>query len=210
MQATSVSVPEKATKGKETRERILLRAAEIFNDKGYFGASMNDLVAATGLTKGGLYNHFESKEALAMEAFDYSLQLYRERFAEAIEGKSNAVDRLLAVIDMTRRGATDPAVPGGCPLLNNATASDDALLFLRERARNAMDRWRSAVARIVEAGIASGQIRADVDPADVASWLIGSLQGGTLMSRLYQDPMHSWRAADYLDRYVEEKLRAKA
>jgi AcrR family transcriptional regulator len=72
-------------KGDETREKILMRAARLFNEKGYFGASLADLMEATGLKKGGLYNHFESKEKLALEAFDYAIDVYGLRFEEALK-----------------------------------------------------------------------------------------------------------------------------
>ena len=66
-------------KGVLTRERIVHLAAPVFNKKGYAGASMADNLAATGLQKGGIYNHFESKEQLAVEAFDYAIEMMIER-----------------------------------------------------------------------------------------------------------------------------------
>ena len=48
---------------------------------GYVGASMRDLVDATGLEKGGIYNHFGSKEQLALEAYDYAMNLVDGRLA---------------------------------------------------------------------------------------------------------------------------------
>ena len=54
-------------RGERTREHILEQAAGLFNRKGFAGASMSDVMAATGLQKGGIYRHFESKEALAAE-----------------------------------------------------------------------------------------------------------------------------------------------
>src|SRR5689334_2823770 len=129
-------------KGAQTREKILLRAARLFNEKGYFGVSLADLMQATGLKKGGLYNHFESKEKLALEAFDYAIGLYRRRYEEALVGKTHAADRLLAIVDVMRKNITNPPVSGGCVLMNAAIESDDAFPALRERARKAMDSWR--------------------------------------------------------------------
>jgi TetR/AcrR family transcriptional repressor of nem operon len=58
------------SKGDETRERIIARAAPLFNQRGYAGAAMSDIMAATGLEKGGIYRHFGSKESLAHPSFD--------------------------------------------------------------------------------------------------------------------------------------------
>jgi len=60
------------TKGEQTRRKIVEAAAPIFNQHGYEGSSLNALMEATGLKKGGIYRHFASKEELAAEAFDYT------------------------------------------------------------------------------------------------------------------------------------------
>ena len=69
------------TKGAATRQRIVELAAPVFNQRGYVGASMRDLVDATGLEKGGIYNHFGSKEQLALEAYDYAMNLVEAELA---------------------------------------------------------------------------------------------------------------------------------
>lgn len=196
-------------KGEDTREKILMRAARLFNEKGYFGVSLTDLMRATGLKKGGLYNHFESKEKLALEAFDYAIGLYRKRYEEALAGKTHAADRLLAIVDVMRRNITDPPVPGGCVLMNAAIESDDAFPALRERARKAMDMWRKLVRRTVEAGLASGEIRSGIDPEQTATLLIGTIEGGVMLSKLYKDPVHVLRAADHISRYIIDNIRLR-
>ncbi len=60
------------SKGEATRQRIIALAAPLFNQHGYNGCSLNDIMEATGLEKGGIYRHFESKEELAAEAFDFA------------------------------------------------------------------------------------------------------------------------------------------
>ena len=71
------------TKGERTRLEIVRNAAPLFNTKGYEGTSLSDLMAATGLQKGGIYRHFASKEELAGEAFDYA---WRRAFEKRLEG----------------------------------------------------------------------------------------------------------------------------
>src|SRR6516165_614441 len=81
-------------KGEHTRQEIIREAAPIFNRRGYDGAALSDLMKATGLEKGGIYRHFDSKEALAAEAFDYA---WEEAFQERVRDLgsiSGSVDRL--------------------------------------------------------------------------------------------------------------------
>src|SRR4051812_15970637 len=107
-------------KGEKTREVILGRAAELFNMQGYAGSSLSDIMDATGLQKGGIYNHFESKDDLAVAAFEYAFNLVSERMADAIRGTKPGVDRLLAIIRFFDGYYESPPVRGGCILLNTA------------------------------------------------------------------------------------------
>ncbi len=57
-------------KGEQTRLEIIRKAAPIFNQRGYDPAALSDLMRATGLEKGGIYRHFESKQQIAPESLD--------------------------------------------------------------------------------------------------------------------------------------------
>ena len=195
------------TKGERTRARIVERAAPVFNQRGYAGASMRDLVAATGLEKGGLYNHFGSKEALAVASFDHSVAVQRDRLAHARASATNAADQLVAIIAAFGVWASDPAVPGGCPIMNTAIETDDGHPELRDRARQSMTLWHRLIGRIVKDGIAAGTLAADTDPYVLAALLTSSLEGALMLSRLYEDPAYTDRVVDHLVAHVET-LRA--
>ena len=144
------------SKGEQTRERIVARAAQLFNRQGYFGSSLSDIMRETGLEKGGIYNHFASKEQLALEAFDYAAGLLRQRMKTALAEKHDAVDRLIALVSVFQSITDDPPVLGGCPILNTAIEADDAQPALRERAFNVMQEWCETISRIVSKWIARG------------------------------------------------------
>ena len=191
------------SKGEQTRERILASSAQLFNRQGYFGASLADIMRETGLEKGGIYNHFSSKEQLALESFDFAYGLIQERVRHALSGKFNAIERLLAIVSVFQGIVEDPQVAGGCPILNTAIEADDANEVLRDRARSAMDNWRTTIHRIVNKGIERQQIRPGVDADEVASILIATLEGAIMLSNLYKDPLHIQRAADHIAHYIE-------
>ena len=189
-------------KGEQTREMILERAAELFNQQGYFGASLSDLMRETGLEKGGIYNHFRGKDELALEAFDYACKVVWQSVEEELAGKVNAADRLLAMLVAYRRLIEDPPFAGGCPLLNTAVESDDAHPALRERTREAMTRWRKWIQKTVSHGIAAGEIRPETDADTLASIVIATVEGAVMLSKLYDDPVHIHRAVDHLTGYI--------
>lgn len=195
------------TKGEETREKILQQAASLFNEKGYSGASLSDILRVTGLQKGGIYNHFESKEQLAVEAFDYAISQVSHRFTQALIGRKNAIDRLLAIVSVFNNYQAAPPISGGCPIMNTAIESDNANPVLRVRARHAMDTFRGSVRDIVSFGVARGEVRAGTDPEEVSTVMIALFEGGLMLSMLYQDPVHLNRVSDYMMRYIENSLR---
>jgi TetR/AcrR family transcriptional repressor of nem operon len=190
------------SKGKQTRERIVALAAPVFNTYGYSGTSMAELTKATGLEKGGIYNHFASKEALALAAFDYAVAVIGERFAAALANKEGAVARLRAIVDVFADYIDNPPVAGGCPILNTAVEADDTELPLRERAQAAMTDLQKLIGATVKRGVASGELRADVEPRRVAAICTATLEGAIMLGRLYQDATPMRYAVEHLNGYI--------
>src|SRR5258707_8692591 len=165
------------SKGQKTRERIVAEAANLFNQRGFEGSSMSDVMAATGLEKGGIYRHFSSKEELAAEAFDYAWKSVFETRIHDLEQVPNSIEKLKRFIVNFINGR--PAVPGGCPVLNTAVEADDGNLLLRDRVRAAWREWRDYLAEIVAAGAKRKKNlpegRAEENAAPVFFFLLGGL-----------------------------------
>ncbi|GLV60294.1 TetR family transcriptional regulator [Dictyobacter sp. S3.2.2.5] len=193
-------------KGEQTRAMILAQVAPLFNQQGYSGSSLSDIMRQTGLEKGGIYNHFKSKEQLALQAFDYSYALLDQRIRAVLADKKHALERLYALLSYFQDLADDPPVPGGCPILNTAIESDDAEPALRDRARAAMDQLRSTFRRIISKGIEREELRPGIDVETWTSAMIAALEGAVMLSRLYQDTSHMSRTVAYLRHCIERDL----
>jgi TetR/AcrR family transcriptional regulator, transcriptional repressor for nem operon len=191
------------SKGEKTKEKILHQAAELFNQQGYAGSSISDIMRVTGLQKGGIYNHFKSKDELALLAFDYAIAQIREHYRVALKSKRHAIERLQAIIDVFRSYVDNPIIKGGCPLLNTAIESDDTHPALRDRTQQAMNSWRDMICRIIQKGIERSEIRSGVDADEVATILIATLEGAVMMSKLYGDSIHLERAINHLNKYLK-------
>jgi TetR/AcrR family transcriptional repressor of nem operon len=195
------------TKGEQTRNEIVRKSAPLFNQKGYEGTSLSDLMKATGLQKGGIYRHFSSKEELATVTFDYSWGKAVSGRLEGVAEVSDCVNRLKKMIDNfveLRSGL----VPGGCPLMNTAIEADDGNAALRTRARKALESWTLRLSRITVEGIKKQQINHRVDPLKLSQLIIGSLEGALLISRLQKndEPLRAIR--QHLTEYLEQNVRA--
>jgi len=192
-------------KGEQTRQEIIRKAAPIFNQRGYDGAALSDLMRATGLEKGGIYRHFSSKEALAAEAFDYAWRETLDARIRDLDTIPNTVDRLKQLIAnfVERRGI----IPGGCPLLNTAVDTDDGNSVLRERARKALRGWRAYLVSLISAGIKAREIRPRVDGKKVATLIISSLEGAIMLHRLERNEESLRAIQAHLDAYLEAEVR---
>ncbi len=169
-------------KGDITRQRIIEQAAPIFNQRGFAGCSMQDIMEATGLEKGGLYRHFESKEELATEALRYALARSVRTRTEDLEHIPSALAKLRFAVQ--RFVETPSLMPGGCPLMNTAIDSDDGNPALRALAETGLSNWKKRLMIIVNAGRRSGEIRADVEARQVANTMIATLEGALMISRM--------------------------
>lgn len=195
------------TKGEQTRQDIVRKAAPLFNQKGFAGTSLADLMDATGLQKGGIYRHFASKEELAAEAFDYAWQRAVRGRLEGLEELPNSVDRLKKMVGnfVEKRSGL---VPGGCPLLNTAVEADDGNPRLRARARKALRAWTARLSMVVADGRKKREIRPDIDPLKLSQKIIGSLEGALLISRLTASDAPLREVRRTLDEYFEQNVRA--
>ena len=169
-------------KGEATRQRIITEAAPIFNQRGFDGCSMQDLMQATGLEKGGLYRHFANKEELASEAFRFALAQNVKVRTEHLDEIPNSINKMKKVVQLFVD--LPSAIPGGCPLMNTAIDADDGNEALRDLARKGIQDWRARLTRIIEAGIKANEIRRSTDPRRIANTLIATLEGALMISRL--------------------------
>lgn len=190
-------------KGEQTRRRIVAQAAPVFNIYGYSGTSMAELTRATGLEKGGIYNHFPSKEALALASFDYAVALVSERIAAALTPKDSAVERLLTLLAFFASYIDDPPVAGGCPIVNTAIEADDTDPALRARAQAAMTDLQKLIGATVKQGVAGGELRPDSDPRAVAAVVTATIEGAIMLGRLYRDSAQMEHVVAHLTDYIK-------
>ena len=192
------------SKGRETRERIVRETAPLLNKQGFLSTPLADILKAIGLEKGGFYHHFASKEDLVLEAFEHATAQAAARFQAVMQDQVGAVAKLKSMVEAYRTyKITQLLEGGGCPILNAAVESDDGNARLRDAARLAMDRWRGVINRVLGAGIASGEVRPEVDPDKTSTWVISAIEGAVMMSNLYKDPVFLNRALDQLLIYVD-------
>ncbi|MCM3173674.1 MULTISPECIES: TetR/AcrR family transcriptional regulator [Paenibacillus] len=193
-------------KGQITKEHIIRESASLFNTKGYTGASLSEIIERCGIRKGGIYNHFESKDEIALAAFDYSVSQMLQFHSQALEGVVRAKDKLLAICGVYIEMMENNTLEGGCPLLNTAVESDDAHPLLKERAQYAMKNLLDELAHILKEGMEQREFRADLELEEVSSNIIAIIEGGIMLSKLYEDSKYVRYAVKHITEFMDDRL----
>ena len=179
-------------------------AAPIFNQHGYAGSSLNALMEATGLKKGGIYRHFTSKEELAAEAFDYTWEAAWNARLLHVDEKANGIEKLKQLI--TNFVEHRSPVAGGCPILNTAIDADDGNPVLRARVAKALRSWVTRLQVIVEQAQEQGETRRGVDSKAVATLIVAALEGALMMSRIQRNDEALRRVQSHLNTYLDREV----
>lgn len=194
------------TKSEKTKQFIIEKSAPLFNKKGYAGTSMADIMTATGLAKGGVYGHFQSKDEIAAAAFEYSLNKVRKDLLAAINQQASAIGKLHAILGFYKNYTRKPPVEGGCPILNTAVDADDAYPFLKKKAKTALNEMLQGLRNIIQLGIANGEFKQTVDAGKTAEMIFAQIEGGIMMAKVSDNVNLLNSVLDNLKSYIQDQL----
>jgi TetR/AcrR family transcriptional regulator, transcriptional repressor for nem operon len=195
-----------AVKAPEATRRKLLEAAfGEFYANGFQGGSLNHIVETAGATKGAVFHHFESKQALGYAVLDELIgPLLLQRWLEPVQGSD---DPLTDIQRAFSRYVTEDISSGmwvqGCPLNNLAQEMSPLDPGFHERINRLYALWREHYSAALERGIAAGTVKPATNPRDVAATIVAAQMGIWGSGKSSRDKQVMWRAADGLCAYLE-------
>jgi len=171
---------------KRTRERLLQAAFREVRRSGFRSAAINTILAATNVTKGALYYHFDGKEALGYAIVDEIIvKLVRDRWLRPMLSDGQPIDILAGIV---RRIPTRPAdIRESCPLLNLAQEMSPLDEQFRKRLERLFLAWQEGVATLLRKGQSQGTVRRNLNPDEAASFLIAMVEGYASLAKNAQD-----------------------
>ena len=190
-------------KGEGTRERILLAARHAFAERGYDGASLNDVIRSAEITKGGFYFHFPSKADLALAVIDETKLRVQDEILAHVRGETG-IERLVGLIE----GAF--AICDGGDEMEAISRLVDALLRDEQTAgavQRPWEQWEQVAAELIRQAQAEGDVPAEIDPDASATIAVGTYFGLELMHR--DDPARMRELRDPYTEFVLTALRAR-
>jgi TetR/AcrR family transcriptional repressor of nem operon len=167
------------------REQIVDAAYEQFHKHGYNAAGVKLITDSAGVPKGSFYNHFESKEALALVVMDrYGESRHFDKLAD---GSKAPLARLRDHFEALAEDVEDFGYERGCVYGNFSTEAADHIPAIREGLIAAFDLWTDAVADVIREAQADGSVRPDQDPRALARFLINAWEGAIVGERAAKD-----------------------
>ena len=169
-----------------TRGRLLQAAFREIHRSGFQSAGIDTILAATNVTKGALYYHFESKEALGYAVVEEKIAtLTRDRWLHPMQCEGEAIDILIGIV---RGLPTRPAdVRQSCPLLNLAQEMSPLDEQFRKRLERIFLAWQEGIATLLRRGQSQGTVRRDLNPDETASFLVAMVEGNASLAKNAQD-----------------------
>jgi TetR/AcrR family transcriptional repressor of nem operon len=170
------------TKAERTKQFILETAAIMYNEKGLAGTGVDDILAATQLTKGCLYSHFENKEDLTLQVADYLLQKSCDGMKRLLSGSGTVKERIFAYLDFYKLPLR-PAIQGGCPMFNMAVESDDNLPVIKRKVSEAFIKTQKFLTGLLAEGIQRKEFDASLDAEAFSFKVLAATEGATVICR---------------------------
>jgi|GEM_PF-132910 len=165
------------------KEQIIHESMRLFSLHGFLNTSMRDILEAANTSKGGFYNHFKSKEDLLFAVLGEARRLWKERSLAGLDQTGSAIEKIKKFLTNYRDnylGDRD-SIPGGCIFVALAMELADQKPHLAREVSAGMSGLKRMILRILKEGIASGEIRENVNAQAAAELIFSGLLGASLI-----------------------------
>jgi AcrR family transcriptional regulator len=193
-------------RGDRTKRAILAKAVDIASAEGLEGLSIGRLATDLGVSKSGLFAHFGSKQDLQLETIDAASEIFKEQVWAPVARADPGLPCLVALIDSWFEYFRQGPFTGGCFFSNAHHEFDSRPGPVHDRIAEQKQRWMDAIVAYVRSAQDRGELRAEIDPEQLAFELDAM---GVLANSLWQ-LNHDPRAFDRARTAVRTRLHEAA
>jgi TetR/AcrR family transcriptional repressor of nem operon len=172
--------PRLTAKGARTRTRIVEKAAALIHERGVAGTTLEDVKLAAEVSGSQMYHYFPDKNELVQAVIDYQANTIVHHQGMALRS-ANGVE---AWRNMVITAAKHTQAKGGCPLGSLAGQLAESDPEARALIAAGFEQWSAAIGDALRSLHADGKLPSDIDPDDLATTLLATLQGGTLLAQV--------------------------
>lgn len=190
--------------GSATRQSVIDKSLQIFSVKGFYNASINDILDATGLTKGGFYGHFASKEDLWIAAYEQAVKTWKGIVFRGVRDVADPIERIMKTIENDLRDYIGLEVfAGGCFFFNSLVELSGQSSSLSSRVLRGFEDFSRLLASWLEEADGKGLLRPGLDLKAVADFLVTSINGAAALYAAARDPRILRQTVQQLRLYLD-------
>ena len=171
------------------RDHLVASALEALHRQGFNGSAVQDITDAAGVPKGSFYNYFESKEALALEVIDRYGEEVRALAGVLSDESISPVERLRRYFALVATKFAARNYERGCLIGNLSTELADQSRLIRDRLSSNFAVWSRPIETCIRDGQKAGEISRDMDARVLADFLLNSLEGAMLRTKVEKDSL---------------------
>jgi AcrR family transcriptional regulator len=191
-------------KGPTTRARIIDDAIRLVSVEGLAGLTIGRLAERTGMSKSGLFAHFESRESVELAVLDAAISRFRDDVVLPALREPRGEPRIRALVERWHAWSNDHAsMPGGCLLLQASVELDDRPGPAQDLVADAMRQWYETLRRAATIAMDEGHFRNDLDPTLFAFQLQGIVLASHQAERLLRIPGSATRLRRAVDALID-------
>jgi TetR/AcrR family transcriptional regulator, transcriptional repressor for nem operon len=194
-----------------TRELVIEAATRLIHLKGYQSTTLDDVLGASGVGKGNFYHYFKSKEDLGFAILDRVVDTFISRGLEPCfaDPETARLPQIRCFLGRVRQAIDARNCVGGCLFGNLAAELADVHEGFRARLADLFARWSARLTQALQEAKVRGEVTEACRPDAVAHFLVASLEGAMLLTKLTKDIAVMDRCVEELDRYLSLYERAR-
>lgn len=191
--------------GSRTRDQVIDEALQIFSVKGFYNTSINDILAATGLTKGGLYGHFASKEELWGAAYERAVAIWKGIVFKGARRIADPVARIEKFVENDLfRYCGAGVFAGGCFFFNMLVELSGQSEPMSRRIRAGFMDLSALLASWLDEAEEKGILKKGVNHGEVADFIVIAINGATALYTASRDRRFLRETSGQLRAYLRQ------
>jgi AcrR family transcriptional regulator len=190
---------------KNLKQKIIYESMKLFSLKGFLNTSINDIMREAKTSKGGLYNHFKSKDEIFTAVLSEARKSWRDRSLAGLDQIEEPVEKVKKLLENYRdRYLKDTETfPGGCIFVTLSVELDDQNPLFSKELNNGFVRLRAMIRRLLDQGKESGKLRAEVNTESVTEMIFSGMLGASVIYGTAKSSAGLDRCINSLIDYVE-------
>ncbi|ELR72731.1 Transcriptional regulator, TetR family [Fulvivirga imtechensis AK7] len=186
-----------------TRDQILSKNYEAMCLHGFQGLRTDKVINDLGITKGAFYHYFSGKKELGYAIVDEIIAPHYISNFKRLEGAERVIDAIIEALESIRACSTEDNVHIGCPLNNLIQEMSPLDSTFRNKLNHILKTQKELLADALKRGMGSGEIKKDIEPEEVALYILASIEGTYTLAKSFQSKKVFDQSMDQLTGYIK-------